>query len=257
MVKNMTASEHKDVYGHQRIFAYLMVAGLLLLCASGCNVRGDSARAARQLHQPLMTGQYAQPSTIPPGGLPPGVSGLPGGLPPGVSGGAPGGQIGAVASDPVSLGTQYIDTPPKGKSLKTIADPFGKYLVPAKRPPVPAPPRMVRLQWMPPVVPRPSRERELMTTPPNVERKPAPAQLGRFAGWLYNSEGQVVAIFEDGNRNTRAVRVDDLLMVVTNGRTRQMRVKAISPEYITLIDQATGDEQAISLQTDLNEYSGQ
>lgn len=218
----------------------VIILGLMMVAMTGCDSGGGSSK------------KKARPKTT---GTVPSAGQMYGG---GMYGSGPGRQGTADSAAPkgmdsASLGTTFIDAPPPKASLDTVGDPFSRYLVAKKRPPKPKPPEIVRLQWMPPAVPRPSRERELISTPPNVERRDAPPQLGRFAGWLYNNEGQVVAIFEDEQRNTRAVRVDDLLMVQDGGRMRQMRVKAISPEYIILVDQATGDEREVPLQSDLNE----
>lgn len=226
---------------------FLVGTGVVLLLA-GCT--RPSSETSSEMPSGLA---FAQSGGPPMHQVPAGPGGMyrsPGG---GAFGaGASSGPTGPVSTDPKVMGTEYVDKPPTPADLGEVGDPFGKFLVPVPRPPKPKPPTYVRLQWMPPSVPRPSRERELISTPPNVERKPAPPQLGRFAGWMYNSDGQVVAIFEDENRNSRAVRVDDLLMVLDGGRMRQMRVKAISPEYLILVDQATGDEREVPLLTDLN-----
>lgn len=184
------------------------------------------------------------------GGQQGGYPGMGGGLASMMGGGSAkdGASAGVANTDPATLGTQYVKSPPPPQAVKLSADPFGRFLVADPPPPLPPPVVQVKLPWIPPAVPRASRQNPPL---PPVVKKSAPPQIGRFAGWLYNSEGQVVAIFEDDNRNTRAVRVDDELTVQDEGRMRQMRVKAISPEYIVLVDLLDGTEKEVPLQGDL------
>jgi hypothetical protein len=71
----------------------------------------------------------------------------------------------------------------------------------------------------------------------NERAKPAP--LGRHAGWVYNTNGQIWAIFEDSDGAARAVRVGDEI----GGYT----IKAIAQDYVVLAD-GDGQEQKIKLQ---------
>jgi hypothetical protein len=79
----------------------------------------------------------------------------------------------------------------------------------------------------------------------NVEHR-VDAPIGRHAGWMYNTNGQVVAIFEDSDGNARAIRVGDEI--------EGLRVKAIAQDSLILVD-GGGHEKRLKLQG-LDTYQG-
>lgn len=64
--------------------------------------------------------------------------------------------------------------------------------------------------------------------------------IGRHAGWIYNSNGQVIAILEESDGTVRSVRIGD--------EVGNYRVKAITSDTLVLVDIDTGREQQLKLQ---------
>jgi hypothetical protein len=110
-------------------------------------------------------------------------------------------------------------------------------------PPPPPPPPVMEVAMIPPVLATLSGRR-----PHGIGYNPTPKPypIGRNAGWIYNSNGHFVAIFEDRDGNARTVTVGSTI--------EDMRVKAITPEYLVLVD-ANGREQQLRLQG-LDTYQG-
>lgn len=101
---------------------------------------------------------------------------------------------------------------------------------------VPEPPRLV-VASLPPMNPTPTRQFRREGTYTVVPIEPPP---GRHAGWIYNnSNGQIVAIFEDRSGVAHTVQVGD--------QVDGMQVIAITPETLTLRDKR-GTEFRLKLQ---------
>jgi len=128
--------------------------------------------------------------------------------------------------------------PPGAVSINYNTDPFWRYLVARPYPPVKPPQRIVTYYRIPPPVTIASRPQTTFTT----DKKPLPNPFGRHAGWIYNTNGQAVAIFEAADGYTRAVRVGDTDNL--GGR----RVKAITESYLILEDSFTGEEERYPLE---------
>lgn len=180
-----------------------------------------------------------------PGMMPkgPGAQGMPGTTGAPVQGGAP-----AVSPLPA-----HVEPTPAQLTLSIPAiakDPLGGGPKPKPPPPPPPPPPAeVKVFEIPPVSPTPDRIRRggsNFVSGGNVPgnngsgtERTKQAPLGRHAGWVYNTNGQIWAIFEDSDGTARAVRVGDEV----GGYT----VKAIAQDYIILTD-AEGKDQKIKLQ---------
>ncbi|MHB9107469.1 MAG: hypothetical protein ACYDCO_10480, partial [Armatimonadota bacterium] len=101
---------------------------------------------------------------------------------------------------------------------------------------VPEPPRLV-VASLPPMNPTPTRQPHSTGTYTVVPVEPPP---GRHAGWIYNnSNGQIVAIFEDRSGVAHTVQVGD--------QVDGMQVMSITPETLTLRDKR-GTEYRLKLQ---------
>jgi len=167
----------------------------------------------------------------------------PGG-PPGM---LPDGTAIAAAPEEKKEWTPLKAPPPPGlpKPVST-GDPFANGPKPPPLPPPdPPPPPIVRVAAIPPMSPASSRRRGPVGIPSSIIVAQAPP-VGRHAGWIYNSNGQIIAIFEDAAGNARSLHVGDSV--------EDKRVKAISPEYLVLVDDA-GREQQLKLQG-LETYPG-
>ncbi|MHB9026880.1 MAG: hypothetical protein ACYC7E_22325 [Armatimonadota bacterium] len=197
----------------------------------------------------------------PPGGTP-GVPPPPGGAPMPAAPGGPGVMPAAPApgmpAAPGAPGTPPAAAPgykppptPAVKDTPTrvaaLSDPFrfGPYKPPPK--PQPPPPPLVTMWSVAPTLPQPDRFKPASggTDIVVVDKKPP---MGRHAGWIYNSNGQVWAVFVDSNGVAKSVTVGT---PVAGG----MHVKAISPQYLILADDATGREERIKLEG-LDTYQG-
>jgi hypothetical protein len=133
------------------------------------------------------------------------------------------------------------------------SDPFKGGPPPPKRPlKPPPPPAEVKVFELPPIAVVTDRVRRggggggwkpgpgnTGGTQPAGGERVREAPVGRHAGWIYSSNGQIWAIFEDSDGAARAVRVGDEI--------GGYRVKAIAQDHIILAD-ADGREQKLKLQ---------
>ena len=129
------------------------------------------------------------------------------------------------------------------QQVESVLDPFvnGPVLPP---PPKPKPwPQMVLVSVVPPEVPyHPIDNRNI---PPTAIRRQGQA-FGRMAGWIYNSNGQITAIFEDTDGIAHSVHVGDQIGNLT--------VKSISPEFMEIVDD-NGSAHKLKMQS-LDNYAG-
>jgi len=130
--------------------------------------------------------------------------------------------------------------------IASLPDPFigGPPPKPKPKPPPPPPPE-VRVVAVPPIFATPNGLRIRRTSGSTPSRNIEPP-VGRHAGWIYNSNGQVIAIFEDNDGIAKAVRVGD--------EVEGMTVKTIAPDFIVMVDQ-DGKEHKLKLQG-LDTYPG-
>jgi hypothetical protein len=130
--------------------------------------------------------------------------------------------------------------------MTALPDPFDGAPRPLPPPPPPPPPPpQVKVMAIPRYVATADKRRRPVVGLPQQSRFKEPP-VGRHAGWIYNVNGQVVAIFEDNTGTARAVHVGDDL--------GGWLVKAIAPDYLLLVDQ-NGHEQKLKLQG-LDTYQG-
>jgi hypothetical protein len=127
-------------------------------------------------------------------------------------------------------------------------DPFkgGPYTKPKPLPPPPPP--LTTVYALAPALPQPDRFKGADKGGGGIVIVQKAAPIGRHAGWIYNSNGQVWAVFVDNKGVAQAVTVGT---PVAGG----MHVKAISPQYLVLADDATGREERIKLEG-LDTYQG-
>ena len=160
------------------------------------------------------------------------------------------GQPGAPAMAGITPSAPALQPPPPPKILQAptlamtgILDPFkgGPYTPP------PLPPKwpyVVPVSTVPSVLPYKTRP----PMPPADYYGDAPIEMpaGRLAGWIFNNNGQIVAIFEDTDGVAHTVHVGD--------DVAGYHVKAIMPDIITLVDK-DGVEHQLKLQG-LDTYPG-
>jgi hypothetical protein len=84
-----------------------------------------------------------------------------------------------------------------------------------------------------------TKDHHRVGTPGTAIERTVDAPPGRYAGWLYNSNGQVAAIFEDRDGNARAVRVGDEI--------EEYRVQVITRDALILVD-GRGRERRVVMQ---------
>ncbi len=139
-------------------------------------------------------------------------------------------------------------TPGSPVFVAGLPDPFqgGPPPKPKPKPPPPPPPE-VKISAIPSFFATPNGIRHhTYSGGSTISARNAEPPLGRHAGWIYNSNGKVMAIFEDNDGNAKAVGVGDPV--------DDMTVKVITPTYIILAD-ADGKEHKIPLQG-LDSYLG-
>ncbi|HOS43986.1 MAG TPA: hypothetical protein PK794_09870, partial [Armatimonadota bacterium] len=133
-------------------------------------------------------------------------------------------------------------------------DPFSGGPPPKPKVTPPPPPPEGKVFDLPPIAATPHRLRRgsgwrpggAATGGAGMTERPREAPIGRHAGWVYNNNGQIWAIFEDSTGAARAVRVGDEIS--------GYRVKAIAQDYLVLTD-ADGRDQTLKLQG-LDTYPG-
>lgn len=165
------------------------------------------------------------------------------------------------AAAPPSAAPQLLEPPTPAPAQLAVPvkavekDPLGGGAMPKRARAVkpPPPPAEVKVFELPPIAPEKNRLRRGGWrmgggatpgtpgggTPVAANERAKPAPIGRHAGWVYNTNGQIWAIFEDSDGAARAVRVGDEI----GGYT----IKAIAQDYIILAD-GEGKEQKIKLQ---------
>lgn len=184
----------------------------------------------------------AAPGTEQPGA--PNATGTPDTPPPG----SPTAQGTMVAALPPTVAPPAPLTPAAAKPpVAALPDPFSGGPKPPPPPPKPKAsqlPSLITLVNIPSITLAKGPGSVIPRTGPTVRDVPQP--VGRHAGWIYSTNGQVVAIFEDRDGVTRSVRVGD--------DVGGLRVKAITPDALVLVDDA-GREQRIRLQS-LQSFQG-
>lgn len=227
----------------------LIMAGVLSLAivlAVVFFLRGNGDNTTPPNNPPgNMAGRPGTPAGMPtqmgrPAGNP-GAPGVPSGTRPAMAGMAAGA---AAPAEPMLK-------PPPAPSIAAMVqlstagmkDPFAGF------PPPPPPqkqvpyPQVVPVSSVPPVMPVRSKGNPITLTTTII---PKEAPIGRLAGWIFNNNGQIVAIFEDADGITRTVRVGDQV----GGYT----VQSITPDMLVMVDDK-GAVQKLKLQG-LDTYQG-
>jgi hypothetical protein len=156
------------------------------------------------------------------------------------------GQMPVTAAAPTPPPKPTIPEPPAPPTpalpaiIAGLPDPFkgGPPPPPPPKPPPPPPPE-VKISRIPSFFATPHGLGRSRPTGSTISAKNLESPVGRHAGWIYNSNGQVVAIFEDNDGTAKAVRVGD--------EFDGFVVKVITPEYLLLKDQ-DGKEIKVPLQ---------
>jgi len=134
---------------------------------------------------------------------------------------------------------------PKPLSTAGLFDPFQGGPPPYRAPKPPKIPDLALVMTVPSVTPQRDRYR----TPGSVTATathPLPPPAGRLAGWIYNNNGQIVAIFEDADGISHSVHVGD--------QVGNLTVKSITQDTLVMVDQDQ-NEQQLKLQG-LENYTG-
>ncbi|MHB9132498.1 MAG: hypothetical protein ACYDBB_15615 [Armatimonadota bacterium] len=216
----------------------LIMAGILAVLIAAFVVvflkqpKEETAQAPTMPPGPTGPGAVAPPTT--PGTTPMNMPGIPG-------------QAAMATPKPSYIAPAApAITAPTVRITNALADPFSGFPLPPPPPlPPPRPPRM-RIAMLPPSAAKPDRVVRV-SRPTGGATAPKKPSVGRHAGWIFNSHGQVVAIFEDREGNAKAIKVGD--------DVEGMRVKAILPDRIVLVDDTSGREETVKLQG-LDTYQG-
>ncbi len=139
-------------------------------------------------------------------------------------------------AQPNLIPVPHVPGIPMAAMIPAVFDPFvggPKKIVPPPPVPVYWPPMEIAYK----VSPALPQKLGSGTGPINVATIEAP--LGRMAGWIYNNNAQIVAIFEDQDGITHSVRVGDSV--------GNLKVTAITPEYMVVVDD-NGDKHTLKLQ---------
>ncbi len=125
-----------------------------------------------------------------------------------------------------------------------VFDPFAGGPMPPKPPTLKPWPALVMISAVPPVLPQ-NLDYLNNRNNPTVQH-PVEPQVGRMAGWIYNNNGQIIAIFEDADGIARNVHVGD--------KVNDLTVTTITPESMELVD-SNGVLHKLKMQG-LDSYSG-
>ena len=149
---------------------------------------------------------------------------------------------------PVGLPKPPPPALPPAPIVAAVFDPFAggpNPPPPPKKIPPPVWPSMVMTTTMPPM-----RPQKIFTVEPGTpflaSGAPVEPPIGRMAGWIFNTNGQIIAIFEDVDGVTHSLRAGDPV--------GNYRVTTITPEYMMLMD-ANHIKHKVKLQG-LDSYAG-
>ncbi len=159
--------------------------------------------------------------------------------------GMPGGPASVnTAPQPPAIPLPSLPPFPTAPAIIGVFDPFvgGPNPPKHKKAKPPVWPAMVMAYTAPATLPQKSDVNTFFQT----ASAPAEPQVGRMAGWIFNNNAQIVAIFDDVDGITHSVRVGD--------QVGDLTVKTITPEYMVVVDE-NGVKHTLKLQG-LDSYGG-